>query len=833
MLKIIQKTFFLSLFACSFVFPMGQVVRVGRVALAKTLNQSAPFRNSLPVRCPDILAGMMVRMMDEEATRVEVKESEVPVSSVNDSVKRDQQNMAIDNPAGVNNQCEIFEGQKRHVISMLPQSKQITNSFQSQLPFDMINERFVIQDKAHSKYQSEMIYKAKAEAVVKTISSEEKLQLFSDISKSSTIVQHKTSQLMQHCSSLSLYELQVKKADIVRLIPQLKTQLQSLIRKNSNVDLFINAEQYCLTRGLILQDPPGRLSLQDLYEIKAALNLEVEIKSREAASQQCDAKIRKFEQEALRLQEKQEKEALLLKEQQEQEALLVCEQLKSQHESLDFSIQNCPDTLLENQYCQRQDALSLTQQQGCQEYGQEYYLSPQAAAYLQVQGVDYFQVHNFHGTALQQQLHSEVCDIFERAATMQAQLSYQSDLLKQAVLCADAAYDANQLGQIKTVVSLNNLGFTLLEYGKAVVTGALQGCENVAYTVTHLEEAAESVGKAVYYVLETVALNNYTGSEDACIQFRDQRNVEIMQGLSALGSAIENSTGPQKVQALTQFAVEFCMPGKIVKAVGGVLGFAESAAVKGANSIQTEINAVKTAQQMEVVAQEQIVQNVAKRCKIFTVTELVDKIRKFGGKIPAHDITLVHNAQHWIEQVCVKVNTKIDGTLLEQYNKMTQIVGNAEMSVCMDLEHIVNLECKLILDKSKSFYTVDLKGGHLAGTMSKLAKEGLVEIKSFVEFGGGCREYQVKNLLTGREFIHTEFSAHWNVEKIAQEAKYLVENAIKNGSLLEKINKPVIAITSDGFELKIITEFAPEVHDCVSIKNTANRHIVTARPYKG
>ena len=94
-------------------------------------------------------------------------------------------------------------------------------------------------------------------------------------------------------------------------------------------------------------------------------------------------------------------------------------------------------------------------------------------------------------------------------------------------------------------------------------------------------------------------------------------------------------------------------------------------------------------------------------------------------------------------------------------------------------------------------------------------------------------ERQVKDLITGLKFTHTEFPAHWSVEKIAQETKCLVENAITNGSLTEKINKPVIAMTSEGFELKIITDSAPKIHDCASIENTINRHIVTARPHKG
>ncbi len=40
-------------------------------------------------------------------------------------------------------------------------------------------------------------------------------------------------------------------------------------------------------------------------------------------------------------------------------------------------------------------------------------------------------------------------------------------------------------------------------------------------------------------------------------------------------------------------------------------------------------------------------------------------------------------------------------------------------------------------------------------------------------------------------------------------------------------------MTSEGFNLKIITDLTPKAHDCMSIENTVSRHIVTSHPYKG
>jgi hypothetical protein len=316
------------------------------------------------------------------------------------------------------------------------------------------------------------------------------------------------------------------------------------------------------------------------------------------------------EKQAIQAQVMQDQEAGLVQDQQDQELqpvanvsasqdqealIFYSEQGQSQYESLDFDWANCPDVVLENQYTQRQQALFQTKDHHFVAFDQEFYLSSQAAAYLQMHGINYTQLHKFHGTALQQQLHSEYCTIVEQAAEKQAQLCYQSDWLKQCVVCADAAYDANQLEQIQMVVSLNNVGFTLLEYGQAVETGVVLGVKAALHNLTNPRQAVESVAKAAYYVLESAALNNYSeedGFGEVYIPLRDQRNEQISAGLKTLGHVILSSTGPQRVQALTQFAVDFGVSGKIMKVVGGIMGVAESAAVQRASVIpaQTQVS---------------------------------------------------------------------------------------------------------------------------------------------------------------------------------------------------------------------------------------------------
>lgn len=326
--------------------------------------------------------------------------------------------------------------------------------------------------------------------------------------------------------------------------------------------------------------------------------------------------------------------------QEQQQNCKICAEeisLKFCNEELQF-LQQAYALPLESETLQdvlhlRQAALEQTLSQNFQTHEQNYILTAQTKAYLQHHDINSEQYSKFSGTALQQQLHHEICDIFDQAALLQQKLLYHSDFLLQSILLADASYDANQIEQIQVSALLNDLSFALLnvakEYGQAICCGLFQGVQESLHAFVHPIETIQSVGKAAYFVLETLALNAYAetyGFEDLFVPLRDQRNAEIIAGLKNLGNSIANSSGPQRVQALVSFSTNFFVSGKILKIVGSTLGVLESSmsqinpsqnlvAVASDGSVICEIanDTVQIMHKMESIAQEKIAQEVSKK----------------------------------------------------------------------------------------------------------------------------------------------------------------------------------------------------------------------------
>ncbi len=578
-------------------------------------------------------------------------------------------------------------------------------------------------------------------------------------------------------------------------------------------------------------------------------------------------------------------EAQLLKEKQEQETLTFYdEQLKISHDACDFRNSSYSDHELDNQWCQRQEALSKTIEQGYTQYYQEYNLTPQAKAFLAIHGVDSNNLQTFFGTALQQQLHSEMCDIFSQAAAMQAQFPYQNDLLISVVNFADAAHDANKNNQLLLASQLLDVDCYLLKlnhqiiasiyndpvgYAQAGLLAISDGLSDVGHMISNPVETIKGLGKALYYVLETITLN---GSQDVVNYpeiygpMRDARNAEIVAGLKNLGQQIENSSGPERFGALVRFGIDFYVSGKIIHAVGEVCGFVKTQAkvmrtLEGVASMAEEQGLtqelIQTTEKLKVATQENIAKSFAnelkevkkiitiynpdgsvlKRFKLLPEQQFISTVRTKGGKISAAKTNkiLCDNAEYWVEQMNAAIE-KVNNDLIKQYKKMNPIVGHPEKSVCIDLEHAISGKYELVMNKTNEYYQIQFKGGHKAGTIARLKQKGYVEIHDIKEFGGGCKEYQVEDLFSGQMFTHTEFPPHWNAEKIAQETKSFTENAIKNGSFSAETKEAIEVITEDGFELKIVVDPNPELlnHTCTVIENTSNRHIVTSHPvYKG
>jgi len=228
-------------------------------------------------------------------------------------------------------------------------------------------------------------------------------------------------------------------------------------------------------------------------------------------------------------------------------------------------------------------------------------------------------------------------DAYSQAAKLQARLGHRSDLLTRVVDFADAAYDANKKEQILLASRLLDVDCYLLDvshriiddivhnptaYLQAGICGIGDGLKTTAHMLTHPVETINGLGKAIYYVLETAALN----SSELVLEFpevyepmRDARNAEIAAGLEKLGDKIANSTGPERFRALVGFGTDFKVSGKIIHAVGDVCGLVKEQArvlrtLEGAVSmIEDERIAqqvIQAAEKMEAAAQEAVAKNV-------------------------------------------------------------------------------------------------------------------------------------------------------------------------------------------------------------------------------
>ncbi|MCX5924642.1 MAG: hypothetical protein NTZ68_04430 [Candidatus Dependentiae bacterium] len=316
--------------------------------------------------------------------------------------------------------------------------------------------------------------------------------------------------------------------------------------------------------------------------------------------------------------------------------------IKNYHDSCNFDITNCPDRELENQWSQRQEALSKTIEQGYAQYNQEFHLTPQTAGFLATHGIDYNDYQGFCGTALQQQLHGEMCDLFSEAAIMQLQFSHQKNLLTSIVDFVDAAHDANKNKQVllaSQLMSVGWIGFKLnrqivdaaIPYGKAGVSGIVHSATGFLNMAAHPIETFKGLCKAIYFALETMAANDPEPLFDNP-ELRDQINAKVAAGLKILGEKMANSTGPERFGALTSIVADSVIPGKIIHAVGGVCGIVRSQA-KGMRSLegiaslaedQGVAREVMQAAELEIAVQEKVAKTLA--------SELMEA-GKNGGKV--------------------------------------------------------------------------------------------------------------------------------------------------------------------------------------------------------
>ena len=293
--------------------------------------------------------------------------------------------------------------------------------------------------------------------------------------------------------------------------------------------------------------------------------------AKRAAEQEAQLAKEKAEQEALRAQEQksvlQHNDQEIIKyrivvEGQVVECFRDKEFLQKQYQALstDFC-KNTDNALLQQRY----DALQKTVEQNFMQYEQRYALSVQAMGYLQSQGLHPADYAVCLGTALQQQLHAEVCQIFEQLAQQQNNRFFACD----AMNFADAAHDQNKIEQIPVATTLSDIAWTLA----GIPLGIAESAKDALLLPVHLPEIIKGLGKAIYFVAETMMFNDAEAfGSSLALQHADERNELIKQGViqaaATVVNAVEHASWHDRCKGATRLIADFYVPGKIYSAVG-------------------------------------------------------------------------------------------------------------------------------------------------------------------------------------------------------------------------------------------------------------------------
>ena len=515
----------------------------------------------------------------------------------------------------------------------------------------------------------------------------------------------------------------------------------------------------------------------------------------------------------------------------------------------------------------REEALELAGLEGYMQYDQSYELDEITRGYLLYQNISYIEYLHCYGTALQQQYHKEVCDIFTQAAHQhlnienRLQHQYQSPVLEHATNFAQAAQQTNQKDWTSVTGVLTGIGMLCvdlckevysrpLEYARAIAQGTFESAYDFGYMMLRPDKALYGLGQMLFYILETAALI------EASDEFPDyagpklqQRKDQITAALSAMQQEFVHADGPARVKVITKFGADFYLPGKLTHAAGYLIGGISSRArgmrtLEGVSSLLDEsLITAETAEkihEIEVVTQQGFTQKIvvefmeadstitkAAKFSLRPLNVIIDEVKKLGGVIPLHCKELMKEFKTALKQLEQQLQNKQLNTLQKLYG--SQVIDNRRINV--SLKHIFNFELNLKKSKRYKGYVLDIKGGHLSGVCEELERTGLIKIIDKKVLSSGAVDYYLQNNLTGKmlEKSKTIFPSNWTAEKIAKAIWEVYENPISKDTLCnDKVHYQRVGFV-DNVEVEIVFR---DIVQKNGDKNYDVCNIKTTMPYK-
>lgn len=154
----------------------------------------------------------------------------------------------------------------------------------------------------------------------------------------------------------------------------------------------------------------------------------------------------------------------------------------------------------------RQFALQKTKEQQYKKYKQSRNLDEQVVGFCMAKNIDYKQLQQSDGTAMQQQLYDEVADCYKKITRWFCQPSFaQGVLAGQSIELAQCVAQATEAEAMQLAIALSDLAHGCVDTVSSIIAGASDAVEGVIDIVTNPIEVAKHIGLCLGKVMNWVA----------------------------------------------------------------------------------------------------------------------------------------------------------------------------------------------------------------------------------------------------------------------------------------------------------------------------------------
>ena len=440
------------------------------------------------------------------------------------------------------------------------------------------------------------------------------------------------------------------------------------------------------------------------------------------------------------------------------------------------------------------------------------------------------------GTPLQHYLQGDIHELLNQAALYYDDSLYQHESVKDIAFCAVAATEANRLNSVVVTHTMTQIGWDMVAIQNLIVETCNAFMQGVT---TSLQDSLNDPVKKISHVLcstimvtalvatlpETTTALAFVGT---CTTLH-----RIMQG------QLDSSSWSERCHALGEFCTDYVVNQKIMTGIVASCHYLQncipsaSKAVRCATGGDARLidrymcdleqmldeqgnmiwHVVKSEPQKLPALQKQLQSRPSQRAlPVLPAVSMykspdtfITQLQKIGYKVSVKRPDMRKDLEFFVAQANQMCRVPLDQSLVDYCKNIPIVINNQPLKLDINIEHIMNPDYKVLLDKSYTYYQTELSGGHLAGVVEKLEQLGYLEVDvSRIKNVDGCIERSVKDRLSGKTITKTSLPPEVTPQMIVQEIESAVKTLAAQRADLTKGWAKEISL--DKCELKVVVE---------------------------